>query len=218
MPVKARAPGFLASIRAIEALKRFQDLARHYAQLPPDIGFARPLAELIPPSTKPEQQRWLIAQQINRLIPIVSHYFSRVGIDTHIVASEWEEADFLGGELKKVAREHDLVGDYFEMNASARLAFSAHRMLMDSLERAIGIYEARRKAALCEMFNPLNWIAGLIRIPIAILDRAGVEEPSSGVLKAYGWILRLLVLAVVGFAATKLGISIPWKEVAGFFR
>ena len=89
---------------------------------------------------------------------------------------------------------------------------------MQSLERGVGVYAELKKAALRRMFSPLTWIAALLRIPITVLERAGMAEASSGMLKAYAWILRITFLALVVFGAAKLGISVPWKEVVELFR
>jgi len=204
-PPRFRPPGFFECRRAIESLKRFQNLARHHIPIYPDREFAPKLSELLPPGTKREHEQGVIEQQINRLTLVVGDHLRRAGIDAAVTVDEWE------------TRTDDLVAGYLELTRGQG-GYETQRMLMALLESALGFYEARKKAALREMFNPLNWIAGLLRIPIAILERAGVEEASSWIVKAYAWMLRIGLLLLVIFGAAKLGISIPWKEVAGLFR
>ena len=52
---------------------------------------------------------------------------------------------------------------------------SAFELLLGAIERGVGSYLYRRKVALREMFNPINWIAYMLRLPIVILERAGIE-------------------------------------------
>jgi hypothetical protein len=205
-----RPPGFFECRRAIEALTRFQNLARHYFPKQPDIQFAPPLEELLPAGTTQQQERWVLEQQINRLIPIVIIHLRRIGINSTVTGDELQEKDYLGQEMEKVSRAYDVVDNYLEM-FDGRHGLQAHLTLMGLLERALGLYESRKKRALLEMFNPLNWIAELIRMPITVLERAGGQEASTGILKVYYWIFRIAFLSLVIFVAAKLGISIPWK-------
>jgi hypothetical protein len=70
------------------------------------------------------------------------------------------------------------------------------------------------------MFSPLSWIAAAVRLPISILERAGIEsgEASSGVLKAYALLMRAIMLVILLFIAAKLGISIPWEKLFTFLK
>ena len=206
-----RPPGFFECRRAIESLTRFQNLARHHFPMQPDIQFAPSLEELLPAGTSQQQQRWVLEQQINRLIPIVIIHLRRVGLDSTVSEERWQEKDYLGHELEKVTGKLNLVGEYLEM-MRRRNGLEGHLMLMALLEQALGLYEARKKAAFRAIFNPLNWIAGLVRIPITVLERAGIEEGSSWMLKAYAWILRTAVLLLVVVGVARLaGVPIPWK-------
>jgi hypothetical protein len=219
MATKLPPPGLFACRRAIDTLKRFQDLVRHYMPLPPDIDFARPLSELIPAGTKKEHEHSTIEQQINRLAPRVSRDLALAGIDTHVSLSKWEEKEFGGLEMEKVSLDQDLIGNYFDMQHGGS-SLQTHRMLMYAIEEGIGVYESFKSAAMRRMFNPITWVAAVVRLPITILERAGVEsgEASSGVVKAYGLLLRVLMLVIVLFIAAKLGISIPWEKLFAFLK
>lgn len=212
-------PGFFACRRAIDTLKRFQDLVRHRTPLPPDITFARPLSELIPAGTSKEHERWAIEQQINRLAPRASQYLAIARIDTRVDVSRWEEKDFGGRQMEKVSRDLDLIGNYFDLERNGSF-LETHRMLMRSIEEGIGVYEALGRVAVRRMFSPISWIASVVRIPVTILERAGVEsgEASSGVVRAYALLLRGVMLVILLFIAAKLGISLPWEKLLGFLK
>jgi hypothetical protein len=52
------------------------------------------------------------------------------------------------------------------------------------------------------------------------LEHAGVpmEDASSEGLGVVSWALRVAMLAAVAFAATKLGISIPWEKISALLK
>jgi hypothetical protein len=66
------------------------------------------------------------------------------------------------------------------------------------------------------MFNPLTWIAALLRAPFIVFERAGLvrtEEERSRLVGIYIWFLRILILLILAFAAARLGLSIPWSQI-----
>ena len=88
--------------------------------------------------------------------------------------------------------------------------------LMRRLEMAIGAYEERKQNAIRDWFNPLFWIAAVIRIPVSILEFAGLisaYEEHSAIIKLYGWAIRIALLFVLvflaAFLAEKAGLSFP---------
>src|SRR5262249_16508300 len=88
-------------------------------------------------------------------------------------------------------------------------------VLMTLLERAIGVYQEWRDAAFRDLFNPLVWLAWFIRLPISVLERAGLQDEAtaSRVVKGYGGIVRIAVLGVL----MRLGVPIPWDKFGMHF-
>jgi hypothetical protein len=240
--------GYFECTKRIERLKRFQNLLRHREKWAHQFNFAPPLSRLIPELSKPvpdaersdilgnlspEQinamrEPVLIDREINRLIPMVHAYLNAVYIDTiYTHTSRLREFDESQGRPvnRDTARDFDAVLDYFNLNETPGFERSRQlefELLIGLAERGIGMYEARRQVAKHEMVNPLTWIAAVLRAPLFVLERAGFDESpgavQSVVVQAYAWFVRLLIVIVLVLAATKLGISIPWEQIAAFFR
>ena len=67
-----------------------------------------------------------------------------------------------------------------------------------------------------EKLNPLIRVAGVLRAPAFILERAELlDDRRTRLLEAYLWFMRFVFLAGVVFVAAKLGLSVPW---AAFVR
>lgn len=208
-------PGYFACKTIIKDLQKFQDLVRHHQRRAHQIGFARPLPELIPglkekdPST-PE----LIKREINRLIPIVRRYLKVAGIEHQIQirhTQEQREYDFEKNIPKFIAKErqYDLIRDYFEIPHSG----ASFDLVMSALDRGIGYYSDRQKWALIEMFNPIFWIAFTLRIPFLVLQFAGIETEGKILAGIYGFLIKTIMMLILVLIAAKLGISIPWERL-----
>jgi hypothetical protein len=215
-------PGYFACRRVIARLKRFQDLIRHNQRWGHQVQFARRLDELIPKDTELAKVPWVIESEINKLMPIISWDLRRVGIPTGV---RWEDRDdefeMIGTspKFKKVRCNADLISDYFELpreGSNARF----FDMVIAAVDRGIGAYEMLQRHALRRKYNPLDWIAFLLALPILVLERAGIasEETDSKLVTGYAWIIRILIAILLGLTVTKLGTSIPWNVVTGFLK
>jgi hypothetical protein len=208
------------------------------------LVFAPPLERLIPEISEPvpekeqggymatlnsDQLRWvrevaLIDREINRLIPMVHGYLNVVNVNT-IYTQTSQRRDFDESERpasQETERHFDAVVDYFNISQMPGMrAGQEFELLLGLTDRGIGIYESRLKVARREMFNPLIWIAGLLRAPLYVFERAGFDESpgavQSAVMQIYAWSVRFLFVAILVLAAAKLGISIPWGQIATIF-
>jgi len=155
------------------------------------------------------------------MIPIIHRDLAFAGVPTGI-AFEDDERDFdweKAREIRrKVKRQYDLIGDYFNLPQPMGRA-NFFDMILATIERGIGVYEVRKDAAKREMFNPVHWIAWVLRLPVTLLDVAGLttDETSSRMTNAYAWVLRIVILAAVAIGLAKLGISVPWERLLAVF-
>lgn len=178
------------------------------------MPFAKPIEELLPKGTpKDHRLHEIIDQQINRSIPVVMQILHDVGFDTRI----YKESDEIEWDFEKKhqvkkpkTEEWDLIHDYFDLPHSPDAR--TYKLLMQTIERGIGYYEARKKVELRSMVNPISWIAWVIRLPFVILGRAGMEDKNI-VVDMYKWLIRIIMFVILILIMTKLGISINWAEL-----
>lgn len=207
---KNRQPGYFRCSSILKDLSRFQDLIRHYQRYATQIDFAKPLEELIPEATD-SNRRVLIEREINRMIPRIQAYLFIAYVETTIVSTEETPEFDPESRFPKYVKEEnhwDLIHDYFDHRDQRTF-----ELMMQTLERGIGHYTFRQERALKEMFNPLHWVAYILRLPITILELSGIEASNKIISEIYAWLIRILVLTILALLATKLGISIPWDKI-----
>lgn len=197
--------------QVIERLKRFQDLVRHHQRWGSGMRFARPIEDLIPKLTAPQDVHAVVEREINRAIPGVSAELHWAGVHTGV---SYKRQEYVDGELKMVERHADLFINYFELPRDGGDA-SFFNMLMNAIDRGIGVYEHWKGVAERRKRDPRFWIAQVINLPSVILQMAGFhhEDTDSKLLSIYLWLLRIVILAILFFIATKLGLSVPWSSL-----
>ncbi|MGE3278094.1 MAG: hypothetical protein AB7O67_23540 [Vicinamibacterales bacterium] len=168
-------PGYFACSRAIERLKKFQDLIRHHKRWAHQIEFARPLDQLIPKGTKPEHQHTVIEREINRLLPLVGQDLHMVGVPTGVSWKKLEDAwDY--------DKPNQGIGVYDSMQSSAR---RRKFMPLSWLAYAVSIpVRVLIRAGLVSPFREgdtkvLDWTLGIIQagwvVAIGWLSKAAAE-------------------------------------------
>jgi small basic protein len=213
-------PGYFACKRTIAELERFQELLRHHRRWAHQIQFARDLKELIPADTKPEHEHTVIEREMNRLIPLVAQSLELVGITT-VVSWTTIEDQWWEGQSKYAPKEHqqNLILNALHLpDKEGRATF--FDALLGYLDRGIGAYTELKKRAIRRKYNPVAWIAFVMSLPIRVISRAGLEsdDSESTIVSAYAWFIRIVVGIILVFMATKLGISIDWKEILSFLK
>lgn len=213
-----RAPGYWQCGRRIAVLHRFRGLLIHHQRWGMYIDSAPPLETLIKEDITGVNGVQALDREINKMILPVKDILFRLGVSTRVSRSE-DEIRYKEGELveETVRREWDLIDDYFDLPPSGGHTFE---LLIHSVDRGIGGLEFMRETAFRRMFNPLAWMAWVVRLPIAILQSAGVamDDASAKGVAAIGWIMRVGMLLLIAFTAAKLGITIPWDRIVGFFK
>ena len=120
-----------------------------------------------------------------------------------------------GGE--EAYREYDIIWQFFAWieGSSAR----AYELIIGKLDQGLGYYEAIKYKAKRDIFNPIAWIAFILRIPSIIIEKTGLVPPEKGasfLFKMYALLIRGLILIILALLAAKLGVSIPWNVLFKF--
>ena len=203
-------PGYWRCKGILQRLRKFQDLVRHRERWGYDLDNAQPIEALLPKGTdtspaNAHQVSQLSENQLNQLIPVVQFDLSITGISTR--------GKVRVNDDPKLWRTVDLVSSYLDQFPQDAQQ-GRYELLMQCIERNIGWFLERQRRAKWETVNPLHWLAQVIRLPITVLERAGLiptEREHSKFVTVYVWLLRAVFLSILVFVAAKLGISIPWK-------
>jgi hypothetical protein len=143
------------------------------------VGFARPLDQLIPKDTKPQDQQAVLERQIKRLTATVATALYEANLSPVI---KWEAAgasfDREGPNPSKTY-ESDVLVNYFSLTArdDKGRVFEA---LMTLIDHAIGFYEMAEASAKRRRWNPIAWAGFVLSVPIRVLMFAGVISPLRG--------------------------------------
>jgi hypothetical protein len=114
--------------------------------------------------------------------------------------------------LKWKDQEFDLIQSVFEIGRLPQ-SHALRRETVHQLEEAIGIYEAIQRRERRQLFSPITWLAWLIRIPLAVLDRAGLltEATAPPIAKIVIEILWVVLLAVL--TSKWVGVPSEWIKL-----
>jgi hypothetical protein len=206
-----RRPGYFASRRAIDRLHRLQDLIRYHQRWAHQLDLARLLSELLPGGA-PENdvhQYQRLEREINRLLPLVAADLRWAGIPT-VVQPRAPFADEKGAD-----QHRDLLLHSFDLCRGEERSAATFDLTIHTLDRGIGVYKACQAVALRGFVNPLSWLGWVVGLPASVLERAGLanESTTSVVVQTYAWIVRVLMVILIGLALTKLGTMIPWEKL-----
>lgn len=207
-------PGYRETQRRLDRLTRFKHLIIHRERWAPELRTAPALDELFPgENLKPGT--WEVIQRIEgelRECLMITHRDLRLcGVSPRTVFVHYD-AD----KRSEVTRDYDVALDYFHMSREVDLRRKNFEVLMERLDMAIGIYRDRLPRAKREGFSPITWLAYLIRIPITVLERAGMmshPENQKTFIKAYVWVVETLMLVLIIMALGHYGAKIPWSDI-----
>jgi hypothetical protein len=203
------APGYFATKRLLERIHRFQDLIRHRERWTPDLEFACPLEDVVPAKVPEMQRVQYLDREILRMMQGVHRAVNFAGVPTSVYHEHRDPVD-----NHEDRERYELILDYFRLPRWDN-GYKAFEAVMGVLEQAIGVYEGRLEQAKREIFNPVAWVAHVIRIPITVLERAGLaahEKTASMVLGAYARFVQIVMLIILVLTAVRLGVKIPWKD------
>ena len=188
------------SWHTIVKLNKLKDLIRHDARWAHQIALARPLKKL-GIKEKSANAHQLIRERINNIIPIAVESSKIANIATHIVIKEMvEESSLFHPEYEN--RTYDVFINYrtlIEKDGPSANYFDA---IIDVIDQVIGYYKNLLFKSLVNLLNPLNIIAGILKIPISIIEYMGfktnnkiIEMILSILIKIF-WVLLLVILSL----------------------
>jgi hypothetical protein len=199
-------PGYWRTKRKLERLKLLRDLIRHRENWAGQIALAKPLSELLP--CVPENLRAIrIKEEIEMVLRLAYWDLEYAAVPTGVYYGK-------RGEPEDEQRSFNVILDYFRLPREPGKEHYAFEATTGSLTEGIGIYEARKHQAFWEMFNPVVWVAYIIRLPITVMERAGLvghEKTQDMVLSGYTLAIRLMMAALVGLFLVRQGVQFPWK-------
>lgn len=180
----ARPLGVAECERAIMTIRRYRDLTHHKENRGSSYG-VQSLEELFPRKKYPraKEESWgLIATELSASVGIVTAHVRRAGIPTKCMV----------GNLTV-----DVISDYeYWPDRSFQWEFTRFDALMRVLNATIGSYQHRLEVAKRERWNPLVWIAWVLRWPKYVLEYSGLahgENASEKALTFWKWILPYAV-------------------------
>lgn len=183
-------PGYFECKRRIERLSKFQDLIRYEVGWTQELQSARPIEGMIGVVPDAQKQR-AIEQAISRMVFAVGNDLDDVEVSSGItmLVDADDIDDFADG--RQVRQAFDLINDYFVVRRHK--GFGRSDIFMDTirvLDEGIGAYETIKERAKFDFINPIAWCAWLMRIPISVLQRAGIatgEAAGEKTLRFIAW-------------------------------
>lgn len=211
-------PGYWITKRRLNRLVRFKDLIIHREQWAPEIESAPSLEELFPSEhlqrgTMDAIQR--IEREIRESMMLVTQHLRQCGVGTGVVITRFNRL-----ENRRETTNHDLVLDYFRMSNDDEL--DRHRNfeeLVERLDMGIGLHKNRLPHAKHDLFNPIMWMAYVIRLPITVLERAGMmshPKNQEKFLNVYAWVVQFAMLALILMVAGHYGAKIAWGDIFSY--
>jgi hypothetical protein len=165
---------------------------------------------LVPGIKEPIDRVVLLPREINRLTPVVYWILQDAGVPTRVGVAERDWQRGPGGlNETTVTRTYDLVTDFFDHAHDP----SFFELLQRVIEEGIGAYESRMEVARSERYNPLVWVASIIRIPITIMEYAGIIPDNLIIARVFSLALQLLMFLILLFVAVRMGVGIPWEAL-----
>jgi hypothetical protein len=207
-------PGYFGCGRALKIIKKLQDLIRHQSRYSYDLEFAQPLEKLLPKGFSPANQSEIITQEINKLLHVATVYLKQIDCRTEVIFPIEQPSTSFSAPLVFKDRTYEIIGDYFQL--PSEFPQRNYESVMCILNEGIGTYEFLRQRAFRQWFNPLNWLALIVRFPITIFERAGLtgdEGFSRIVTRVYSSIAMGAIAILLSLICLKLGLTIPWTLI-----
>jgi len=139
-------PSYWGCKRAIKRLTDFRDLLLYYCSY---AGYeeraSKPLSEYIDEKLPTYERTKKIEEKISNLIELVGADLRRFGISTITIRGSAEEK-----------KNIDVILNIFAYLSSDRGAAKPYDLLLDLINRGIGVYEAAKNKERQRLWNPLR--------------------------------------------------------------
>jgi hypothetical protein len=204
------APGYFRAKRILRGLRRFQNLIRHKERWAADIGNACPIEDFCSADMPLHERFAFLDREILKAMQIVHRAVNFAGVSTRVIHRHWDSV-----EQKEVEQGYELILDYPRLPRGTRPQ-DAYESVMSVLEQAIGVYESRLRQSKWDFINPVVWIAYLIRLPITVLERAGLvshDKTAEMMLGGYAKFMKYAMSVILVLLALRLGVKMPWKDL-----
>jgi hypothetical protein len=216
-------PGYWKTKKRLNRLVRFRNLVIHRERWGPDLDSALALDELFPGENLKEnayETLRRVEREITEQMALVFNVLRRCGVQTRVSFSRSNFADnFLGQSAEKKERvEYDLILDFFNVPRDVNWSQNMEALLQ-RLDMGIGIHKTHLPQAKWDLFNPAMWMAYIIRLPITVLERAGMmSHPTTQekFLTVYAWVVQFATLALILIVAGHYGAKIPWSNIFSY--
>lgn len=205
-------PSYWTTNRRIERLTRFKNLVIHHQRWAGDIDTAPSLEDLFPGENLDvgsygASQR--IELEIRQGLMVAFRDLQQAGITARTNINVYSQV-----EQRETMRDCDLILDYFRLHDRDDNQ-RAYESLLQRLDMGIGVYQASLPATRRALYSPISWMAYVIRIPVAIFERAGLAshpKTQEKLIDAYAWVMRIAMLAAVLLILAHYGMKIPWAD------
>jgi len=194
-------PTYWACKQILNRLEDFRNLLFYYC---PYAGYeekaSKPLSQYVDGTLPHYRQVDQLKEKISNHVELVGRALKRAGIPT--IIERWSS----DADKKETI---DVFLNIFGYLKSDRGTAEPYNVLLDLVNRGIGIYEARRKAEKRSFWNPLHWIGLLLKLPLSIIVEADLvsdEEARRTLFKIYARIIEILMLIILLLVADKLGV------------
>jgi len=192
-------PTYWECKRILNRLADFKNLLLYYC---PYAGYekraSKPLSEYIDEKLPTYERYENIEEKISNLVEFVGRDLRRVGISTIIIQES-------SGEKENI----DVFLNIFQYLRSDNRTARAFDMLLDLINRGIGVYEVGKNKEGWRLLNPLYWISYLLKVPVIIIKGADLvsdEEVKKTIFKIYAGVVKALMLIILYLFADKLGV------------
>ena len=195
-------PTYFECKRIIRRLQDFKNLLFYYC---PYAGYEKratsPLSEYIETEGPQYERKHRIEEQISRRVSLIDRDLRYLGVPCIVTFDKGEESEVT----------YDIFFDIFAFLRNDRGSARNYDLLLDSINRGIGLYEAKKRKEGRRLFNPLYWISLVLKVPLLIIEGADLvntEEAGKTIFRIYAWTIRILMLIILLLIAKKLGVDV----------
>ncbi|HEY1085228.1 MAG TPA: hypothetical protein VGE34_00695 [Candidatus Saccharimonadales bacterium] len=202
--------GFIQSILASYRIRKFRDYVKLSAWAHIDSEERENLKKRYEKFfAKDKVKIKLVQEEIDKIFIPVFHSLKLINAPLEWVTSKVDDVYDEEKEKyvkKNITRKYNIVVDMACLNLP-RMTSSKFAILDHILIQAEAQYARAWKRYLFLIFNPIWIIARILRIPIGVMERMGVDTRNRHINKLVYWFIQAIVLIALTVVAIQLGIK-----------